>query len=420
MNRLPVSVIIPCYRQAHWLPRAIKSCLDSSFAAPEIIVVDDGSPDDVSSSISVFGDKVRLVRQTNSGLSAARNKGIEHATNDHLLFLDSDDWLLPGSLVSLLEVANGKRIAVGGYYLANSEGVLPGPVIPAFDSPFNALSHANIAPPHCFMYPATFVKRMAGFRPIRGGHEDYDLLCRLCLYGCEFSTIHSPVSCYFQHPGSMSTKEEPMGDSRAVVWCAFAKGAIEKHPCNDTMAQLLDGGANTLKHTGPRDCILSMLQRIIQAIDDKSVGSSTSCLMRCLNGLAQVIKTVSGWQRSITTEIISSAEQKSLSCIRAVPIEFDCPSYRDALIKLISVLLECRPSLAKRIASSAPFIRGNGNLRHTLSAAALLAQLPIGSSTRSGVLNDFRSLGNRRRSRFGALRSPLPTHPENLCILGNS
>ncbi|HEU6451890.1 MAG TPA: glycosyltransferase [Gemmatimonadaceae bacterium] len=94
-----VSVIIPCYSQAHLLPEAVESALAQSGASVEIVVVDDGSPDDVRAVVNRY-PSVRYVRQSNRGLSAARNTGLRESTGEFLVFVDSDDRLLPGALAA--------------------------------------------------------------------------------------------------------------------------------------------------------------------------------------------------------------------------------------------------------------------------------------------------------------------------------
>ncbi len=86
------SIIIPAFNAAATLARAIDSVLSQTWPAHEIIVVDDGSSDDTASIVSGYGDRVRLIRQANSGVSTARNAGAVAATGDWLAFLDADDW----------------------------------------------------------------------------------------------------------------------------------------------------------------------------------------------------------------------------------------------------------------------------------------------------------------------------------------
>src|SRR5919112_6190031 len=92
-----VTVVIPCYNQAHFLGEAIESVLSQSYRNFEIIVVDDGSTDETSEVASRY-EEVRLIRQENRGLSGARNTGIRDSQGEFLVFLDADDKLLPGAL----------------------------------------------------------------------------------------------------------------------------------------------------------------------------------------------------------------------------------------------------------------------------------------------------------------------------------
>ena len=89
------SIVIPAYNAATTLARAIESVRAQSWPAHEVIVVDDGSTDDTADVASQVGGAVRLIRQPNSGVSAARNAGAAAATGDWLAFLDADDWYTP-------------------------------------------------------------------------------------------------------------------------------------------------------------------------------------------------------------------------------------------------------------------------------------------------------------------------------------
>jgi glycosyltransferase involved in cell wall biosynthesis len=92
---MSVSVIIPTYNQARFLRAAIESALGQTRPALEVIVVDDGSTDETPGILARYDDRIRVRRQENRGPSAARNAGISAARGDFLLFLDSDDVLLP-------------------------------------------------------------------------------------------------------------------------------------------------------------------------------------------------------------------------------------------------------------------------------------------------------------------------------------
>ncbi len=90
-----ISVVIPAYNSEQTISRAIRSVLNQSVSAHEIIVVNDGSCDNTAEKVKSFGDKVIYIEQKNAGVSVARNTGIKASTGDWIAFLDADDeWLL--------------------------------------------------------------------------------------------------------------------------------------------------------------------------------------------------------------------------------------------------------------------------------------------------------------------------------------
>lgn len=94
-----ISVCIPTYNRADMIGDAIKSILAQSYDNLEIVVVDDGSTDDSESVINAFGDeRIRYVRQENMGRPGARNRCVKEASGEYLLWLDSDDVLVTGTL----------------------------------------------------------------------------------------------------------------------------------------------------------------------------------------------------------------------------------------------------------------------------------------------------------------------------------
>ena len=97
-----ISVVIPVYNRAHIIGYALTSVLSQSVAVNEIGVVDDGSTDHIESVLADFQDAkaplLRVIRQSNKGPSAARNYGARSANSTFILFLDSDDRLLPNAI----------------------------------------------------------------------------------------------------------------------------------------------------------------------------------------------------------------------------------------------------------------------------------------------------------------------------------
>ena len=107
------SVIIPVYNRTELLKRAVGSVLRQDFADFEVLVVDDGSADDIRSIVAGFADvRIRYFRQANRGASAARNAGIEQARGEYVAFLDSDDIYLPHHLATMLAILRSVPDAV--------------------------------------------------------------------------------------------------------------------------------------------------------------------------------------------------------------------------------------------------------------------------------------------------------------------
>src|SRR5690242_15286562 len=95
-----VSIVIPCYNYARFLPDAVGSVLAQTFPNWELIVVDDGSTDATSTTARQLmarhpDRRMRVFQQPNAGPAAARNTGAERASGEYLLFLDADDMLAP-------------------------------------------------------------------------------------------------------------------------------------------------------------------------------------------------------------------------------------------------------------------------------------------------------------------------------------
>lgn len=106
-----ISVIVPVYKVEGFLDRCVASIAGQTYRNLEIILVDDGSPDNCGKMCDAWAekdDRIRVIHKPNGGLSDARNAGIEAATGDWLAFVDSDDWLDP-RMLEILETQAEKH-----------------------------------------------------------------------------------------------------------------------------------------------------------------------------------------------------------------------------------------------------------------------------------------------------------------------
>lgn len=129
-----VTVIVPVYNVEDYLDRCIASILDQSYRRLQIILVNDGSTDSSGSMCDGYlrDERIQVIHQTNGGLSHARNVGLDHAYGDYLTFVDSDDWIAPDFVRTLLEIARSHDAAttVSRVHKTSVEDQLPETVHP--------------------------------------------------------------------------------------------------------------------------------------------------------------------------------------------------------------------------------------------------------------------------------------------------
>lgn len=121
-----ISVVIPLYNKAATIVKTIDSVLAQTVADWELIVVDDGSTDAGPELVRAYTDfRVRLVKQANAGVSAARNKGAELAASDMVAFLDADDYWDPAHLANLealIAEFPGAALYATAYFVVEEDG----------------------------------------------------------------------------------------------------------------------------------------------------------------------------------------------------------------------------------------------------------------------------------------------------------
>ncbi|MEC5384395.1 glycosyltransferase family 2 protein [Uliginosibacterium sp. H3] len=121
-----ISVVIPLYNKADSIGRAVESVRNQTVKDWELVVVDDGSHDEGANIVTAFHDpRIRLVAQTNAGVSAARNRGVTEARSEWIAFLDADDYWDPAhieNLVGLIDRFPGSAMYATAYYVVSESG----------------------------------------------------------------------------------------------------------------------------------------------------------------------------------------------------------------------------------------------------------------------------------------------------------
>ena len=111
-----ISVIVPVYRVEKYLERCVKSILSQTYKNLEVILVDDGSPDQCPAICDACAEKdarVKVIHQENKGLSGARNAGIDAASGEYLAFVDSDDYVSQHFIEELYQLLQDTGCAIG-------------------------------------------------------------------------------------------------------------------------------------------------------------------------------------------------------------------------------------------------------------------------------------------------------------------
>lgn len=210
-----VSVIIPAWRAADTIASAVRSVLAQGAPVLEVLVVDDGSPDDIAGALAGFPPEVRVIRQGNGGASAARNRGLDEARGEWIAFLDADDEWLPHRLAAQFDALAhhpDAQFVTGKYQLRSPEGRdrLAGPTIKLADRTLH-LSGAE-----AFDFAATcWTGTVLVHRDAIGAHrfrtdlrtaEDREFWLRII---CTTPTLTVPtaIAVHQVRPGSLSTSD---------------------------------------------------------------------------------------------------------------------------------------------------------------------------------------------------------------------
>ena len=216
-----VSVIIPAFNAEHFLADAIDSVLAQDYPHLDIIVIDDGSTDSTSGIVSGYGERVRLISQTNRGCAAARNAGVRAAHGHYVAFLDADDVWWPHKIRLQIDAltASGYRMAYSRFivWTPDARGTFPPPelMFSMTDNPGlsncalvtgNVYSHLLL---DCIVWTSTvllersLLETAGPFDESLVMGEDYDLWLRLSQETVMLG-IERPTALYRQHGQSIT------------------------------------------------------------------------------------------------------------------------------------------------------------------------------------------------------------------------
>jgi glycosyltransferase involved in cell wall biosynthesis len=226
-------VVVTTYNHAHFLEQALGSVCAQTRAAAAIVVVDDGSTDNPADVTARF-PPVRLIRQENRGLSAARNTGLAALDTTHVVFLDADDCLERGAIEAGLACfarAPESGFVYGGHRYIDANGQEIGERFePPGESPYLQLLRGNFIGMHgTVMYRRDLLAALGGFDEQLRRCEDYDVYLRMAR---EHAVTGYPdlVAAYRLHGGNMS------GNHRAML-----RSALEVHARHAPSSRVEDG-----------------------------------------------------------------------------------------------------------------------------------------------------------------------------------
>jgi glycosyltransferase involved in cell wall biosynthesis len=234
-----ISLVIPCYNQAHYLQYALSSVLAQTYANWEAIVINDGSTDQTADMVKRFDDpRIQLIEQSNQGLAAARNAGIRAAQGKYLAFLDADDeWAAEflSTCVAAFQIHASPQLA-GVYtsctFIDTVGQVLPqsGNIVLEPSALYEHLLEGGFFPVHAALIRVDAARSVGMFDiHLRGnGTEDWDFWLRVSKQ-YELLGVPKPLARYRVYLGSMSTNVEQMHLNRMAV-LAKHFGQLEGEP----------------------------------------------------------------------------------------------------------------------------------------------------------------------------------------------
>ena len=204
-----VTVVVPCFDQGRYLPDALVSVFEQTYDSWEVVVVDDGStdPETVRTIDALAMPRVRVVRQANRGLPAARNAGVAVARGQVIVPLDADDELRPRFLDRLVGALDAAPEVAYAHCWAELFGDQDAYWVPAPFDPYRLLLSNPVV--GCVAIRRDALAAVGGYaEDLARGSEDWDLWVRLSAAGLGQSVVHEPLFRYRRHGVTMSVAKE--------------------------------------------------------------------------------------------------------------------------------------------------------------------------------------------------------------------
>lgn len=193
-----ITVVIPCFNYGHFLLEAVTSALAQDGGEPAIIVIDDGSTDPSTHAVlAELPDRVRLVRQENAGVAAARNAAIPLLTTRYVLMLDADDRLGTGALTALRAPLDADPSLGFSFGIMRFFGEWGGVLrLPPYD-PFGLLYRHTIG--LSALMRRELCEAVGGYDPAFGGYEDWDFWIAALRHGWYGTFVEAETVHYRRH-----------------------------------------------------------------------------------------------------------------------------------------------------------------------------------------------------------------------------
>jgi glycosyltransferase involved in cell wall biosynthesis len=252
MNNPLVSIIVPCYNQAQYLPEALQSVLEQTYGNWECIIINDGSTDHTAAVAQEWVSKdARFIYlyKVNGGLSSARNLGLNLATGDYIQFLDADDFLDCNKLIySLNECKNGSdkslSIVVSNFRMFTDKVI--DSTIPFCQLRQDFFTFKNMLfgwdyefniPIHCGFFDSLFFKDFRFPNEINA-KEDWVMWLNVFFKNPVFYFLDFPLAYYRTHPESM-TKDIKHMEKNHLNAIVYLREVIPREIYNEFLIYVL-------------------------------------------------------------------------------------------------------------------------------------------------------------------------------------